>query len=116
MKALLPIVLLLSLVAPANASWLSSELDGDCKDLATWYEAFKKGESWAGGVYEGYILGRIDQILIGKWFDEEYFKFSSNSPEQILNFVGTYAEREARSHDGAKVVCLTKALDYFKNL
>ena len=63
MKALLPIILLFSLVAPAKAEQMVSRDIGlyNCKSLVEHYEAWKKNSnSYKGAIYKAYVYGKMD--------------------------------------------------------
>ena len=94
MKPLLPIILLLSLAAPAKACYSeaytgSTPLDS-CDRVAQLYLDWKRNEdSWSNGMYKGFLLG-----IAG---NERYNILGHYNQDEILTLVGLFAERDVRN-------------------
>ena len=84
MKALLPIILLLSLVAPAKADFMFMGDIGmsGCEDFIQHYEAWKKNSnSYKGAIYKAYVYGSMNTSTYQRIW-------SSVSGDEVLFFVG----------------------------
>ena len=94
MKPLLPIILLLSLVAPAKACYSeaytgSTPLDS-CDRVAQLYLDWKRNEdSWSNGMYKGFVLGSAG--------NERYKILGHYNQDEILTLVGLFAETDVRN-------------------
>ena len=102
MKIFLPLILLMSMISPANAYYFA-----DCKDLARFYVNYKRAiNDFAHGFYKGYILGLVEG-------DQRYWAVKNYKDDEILHLVGSHAEEYVRSGKPSGLgsyLCLHEAL------
>ena len=92
MKALLPIILLLSLVAPVKAKGINPDFHRNqinCGELAEYYDHYvaslsgSRANSYKVGFFKGYVIG----FVVADKHDEPMI-----SAEQLLHSVGGHAK------------------------